>query len=204
MQAYYGSNNHRNLFPQRFASVRYFLHWWGASVSLFHIVECVWKLTHLPNFLPCSLAKSLGDIVSIGLFCQLLVCAVCLAIYMIAFMSNHVIDVTFFVSIVGSTTIVASTYIYCYFSETVTRNLQMIGDIFYESPWYRLPLVQQQIFILPINRGQAKYRMAGLKLVECSLSTFSSVWNLLFGCGFWNELPVHAQYCIFNGYFSVF
>lgn len=131
---------------------------------------------------PYSLAKSLGDIVSVGLFCQLVICAICLAVYMLAFESNRVINVNFLVSIVGSTSIIASTYIYCYFSETVTSNLKDIGDIFYEFHWYRLPLEQQQLFILSIHRAQEKYRMTGLKLVECSLSTFSSVDR--FGCVF--------------------
>lgn len=42
---------------------------------------------------PRSLARTLGDIVSVGLFFQLLICVVCLAVYMVSFQSIRVINV---------------------------------------------------------------------------------------------------------------
>lgn len=144
-----------------------------------HLTKLLTTLRIVHFLLVASLSETLGDIVSVGLFFQLLICVLCLAVYMISFESVRVINVRVFVSIAGATSIVASTYIHCFLSELVTRNLQDIGDIFYEFPWYRLPLKQQQLFMLPILRGQEEYRMTGLGMVECSLQTFSSVSHLI-------------------------
>lgn len=112
---------------------------------------------------------------SAGLFFQLLVCAVSLAVYMIGIESNSNFSVSFLVSIVGLTDTILSTYAYCFLSEYVTYELSSIGDHFYNGAWYRLPVKQQQLFILPIQRAQLEFRINGLGIVECSLRVFASV-----------------------------
>lgn len=122
-----------------------------------------------------SIANSIGDIMSVGLFFQLLVCAISLAIYSVGLESNDILSMRFFISAIGLTNTISSTYAYCYLSEYVTYNLAMVGDYFYSCAWYCLPIKQQQLFILPIQRAQLKFRINGLGIVECSLRVFSSV-----------------------------
>lgn len=65
--------------------------------------------------------------------------------------------------------------IYCAFSEKVTNDLFESGDLFYESPWYRLPVKLQKLYILPVQRSQKEFRLSGLGIIECSLGVFASV-----------------------------
>lgn len=67
------------------------------------------------------------------------------------------------------------TFMYCYLSEWVTSDLLEIGDLFYNSAWYRLPVKQQRLLTLPIGRAQREFRLSGLGLFDCSLALFSSV-----------------------------
>lgn len=129
---------------------------------------------------------------SVGLFFQLLMCAVSLAIYMVGIESNSNLSVSFLVSIVGLAGNLTPTYVCCFLSEFVTHKLSAIGDHFYDCGWYRLPAKQQRLFILPIRRGQLEFRMSGLGIVECSLSVFLSV-NSMFNQFHW--------IAIFNGRF---
>lgn len=117
----------------------------------------------------------MNEIMSAGLFLQLLGCALAMSVHMLEIYSNRNYDVSFFISIVGIATIIIATYIYCYLSEFFTHELCMIGDHFYNCDWYRLPIKQQQMFIMPIQRAQVEFRMTGLGIIECSLRVFSSV-----------------------------
>lgn len=110
-----------------------------------------------------------------GLFFQLLICAVCLAVYLVEIEKHHAISMRFLVSIFGVITIVAPTYVYCFLSENVTHDLATIGDIFYNFTWYRLPIKQQKLINFAIMRALKNYRMTGFGLVECSLRVFTSV-----------------------------
>lgn len=112
---------------------------------------------------------------SASLFFQLAICAVTFALYLFGFEAGFVIDMSLFVKIAGFLTIAAMTFVYCYFSEGATHDLAAIGGIFYDCAWYRLPLKQQMLLIVSIQRAQKSYRMNGLGLVECSLRTFASV-----------------------------
>lgn len=71
-------------------------------------------------------------------------------------------------------------FAYCFLAESITVNLYDIGDIFYDSPWYRLPAKHQRIVILPIQRAGREFCFLCLGLVDCSLATFSSVWFIIF------------------------
>lgn len=69
----------------------------------------------------------------------------------------------------------AAACISCVFSEVITHDLCTIADIFYGYAWYRLPVKQQKLFILPIQRANKALRLTGLGLVDCSLRVFASV-----------------------------
>lgn len=67
------------------------------------------------------------------------------------------------------------TFFYFYLSEWITADLLAIGDHFYDSPWYLLPVKQQRLLMLPICRAQRVFRFKGLGLFDCSLEVFSMV-----------------------------
>lgn len=58
-------------------------------------------------------------------------------------------------------------------------NLFEVGDIFYNSLWYKLPSQEQKLLILPIQRSQKLFRLNGFGIVDCSLEVFSSVNSLI-------------------------
>lgn len=116
-----------------------------------------------------------GEIISIGLFFQLFICAISLAVYLVAIASNVTLAVNFVVMLVGISVTLLSSYMYCYLSENITIMLEAIGDIFYEFAWYHLPPKQQTLFLLPIQRTQIEFRLTGLGIVDCSLGVFLSV-----------------------------
>lgn len=111
----------------------------------------------------------------VGLFFQLLICALSLAAYMIAVQPNTFPGLKSTESITGIINVLTATYIYCLLSENVTLDLSSIGSIFYNCDWYRLRPKEQQLLALPIQRGHREYRMTGLGLVECSLRVFMAV-----------------------------
>lgn len=112
---------------------------------------------------------------SVGLFFQLLVCAASLAVCMVGMEKSELFSMSFFLALAGLSTAISSTYIYCFLSENVTNELSAIGGIFYDCEWYRLPVKQQKLFGVAIQRAQKPFRMTGLGLVECSLRVFTSV-----------------------------
>lgn len=126
-------------------------------------------------FFPPSVAELVSEIMSIGLFFQLLVCAGTVAVYMVGIDSNPHLNVNLGVLCIGMSVTLSSTAIYCYLSENVTTALEEIGNTFFEFDWSRLPPKHQKLFLLPIQRSQLNFRLTGLKLVDCSLRVFSSV-----------------------------
>lgn len=69
----------------------------------------------------------------------------------------------------------ALTLAHYYLSERVTANLLEIGEIFYNSAWYRLPVKHQLLLTLPIHCAQQEIRLNGLGFFDCSLAFFCSV-----------------------------
>lgn len=102
-----------------------------------------------------------------------------MAIYMFGLESLTVGSAIFITTVAAAVCITSSTYLYCLLSESVTSELASAADAFYLSNWYKLPLHQEKLFVIPIRRAQKDYRMSGLGLVECSLGVFSSVWIIL-------------------------
>lgn len=66
-------------------------------------------------------------------------------------------------------------YIYCHFSENMTTKSFEIGDIVYNSFWYKMSIKEQKIIILMIQQSQKEFRLSGLGLIDCSLATFLTV-----------------------------
>lgn len=48
------------------------------------------------------------------------------------------------------------TFVYCYFADTYSTDLLDVGDVFYNSFWYILPVKQQILMIIPIQRAQLR------------------------------------------------
>lgn len=65
--------------------------------------------------------------------------------------------------------------IYSRLSENITDDLFASGDLFYELPWYRLPLKLQKLYAMPIHRSQKEFRLSGLGIIECSMRVCASV-----------------------------
>lgn len=66
-------------------------------------------------------------------------------------------------------------FIYCYFSEKITNISFGIGEIVYISSWYAMPFKQQKTIVMMIRDAQVEFRLNGLGIIDCSLSTFLAV-----------------------------
>lgn len=95
--------------------------------------------------------------------------------HMVGIETNRALGIHFFASMAGLSTFMASTDVYCLFSEQITENLSDIGSTFYAYPWYRLPSKQQKRFMFLIRHAQNVFRITGLGIIECSLNVFLSV-----------------------------
>lgn len=73
----------------------------------------------------------------------------------------------------------SSTFIYCYYADKITRNLIEIGDIFYHTNWYGLPLKAQKLLVFSIQIAQKPFLFSGYGIFDCSLEIFVSVRILL-------------------------
>lgn len=82
------------------------------------------------------------------------------------------------VALVDLIVILGEMFVFSYLSEWITTDLLDIGDIFYNSPWYRLPIKQQKLLVLPIQRTGRELRLTGLGLFDCSLMRFSAVCSM--------------------------
>lgn len=80
-------------------------------------------------------------------------------------------------------------FAYCYLSDWITADLLEIGDIFYNSPWYRLLSTRKQrLLVLPIQRAHRLVRLRSLGLFDCSAAVFLSV-IIYYRC--WKECVRH-------------
>lgn len=109
------------------------------------------------------------------LFSMLLTCTVIVAFNLFALESNAMFSVQTVIAVCNVGCLLPSNFTYCLLAEQVTDNLLHVGDILYDSPWYRLPLQQQKLLIIPIQRAQREFRLKSLRLINCSLAVFSAV-----------------------------
>lgn len=124
----------------------------------------------------CRLGTIIGDVMIDVLFYQLLVCAVIIAFNLFSLESTKSIyDLHSIVSFTELTSTVVPTYIYCSLSDNFTSDLEDIGDVFYESTWFKMPVKYQRFMIMPIMRSQREIRLSGFGLIDCSLNVFLAV-----------------------------
>lgn len=109
------------------------------------------------------------------LFYITLDCTVVIALNLYVFELIDTIDLQIMAALIDLLNMVFMTFSYFYLSERITADLLEIGDIFYDSLWYRLPAKQQRLLVLPIERAQRVFRLNGLGLFDCSLATFLTV-----------------------------
>lgn len=112
---------------------------------------------------------------SATLFNQLLMCALAIAMQLFLLESTKLISFDTMISIYFIFVFTTTAFIYCYLSEIVTTGLLRIGDNFYHFAWYLLPVQQQQLFLMPIQRAYREFYFSGFGLIDCSLKNFLSV-----------------------------
>lgn len=109
------------------------------------------------------------------LFAMMIIASVKLAMDLFAVELNGVASLEGLYALVDALLTFTLMFGYCFGSECVTSDLMEVGDIFYNSSWYRLPVKQQKLLALPIQRAQREFRLSGLGLIDCSLAVFLSV-----------------------------
>lgn len=109
------------------------------------------------------------------LFMQLLVCAALTALNLFALETNASISYDTMVSTYIISCVIAVNFIFCHLSSQATTYLLGVNDIFYDCDWFMLPVEQQKLFILPMQRSQRGFHFNGLGLVDCTSMTFLSV-----------------------------
>lgn len=109
------------------------------------------------------------------LFHMSLMCTIVIALNLFAFELNDPLSLKAMNVLINLMVIVLLTFAHYYLSERLTSNLLEIGDIFYNSAWYRLPVKRQRLLMLPIERGHSVFRLRALALFDCSLDNFASV-----------------------------
>lgn len=110
------------------------------------------------------------------LFLQLCVCALSTAINLYALTLPGISGVHAMTSIYDLNITLCTTFVYCYFSESLSSHLFNIGETFYDSIWYRLPPKQQILIIFAIQHSQREFRLTGFGIIDCSLEVFSMVF----------------------------
>lgn len=123
------------------------------------------------------LANLLCELMSPPLFCQLLICAVGLAIFFVAIDLNNIFA---FKTIIaeGITFLLVPGFLFCLQSEMFSSKLLSIGDSFYDScEWYAKPVKYQKLILQSIQVSQREIRSTGFGIIDCSLEVFASVRN---------------------------
>lgn len=106
-----------------------------------------------------------------------MICAIVIACNLLVFELIGQFNIVMLAALMDLGVVLAITFAYFYLSERITSDLLEIDDIFYYSPWYRLPTNRQKLLVLPIIRGGRVVRLKGLGLFDCSLPVFSKVFN---------------------------
>lgn len=122
-----------------------------------------------------SVADSLCDMMNLIIFVITFTCIIVIAFNLFVLELANAIDITMLSAFVDSGIVIGLTVVYFYLSEWITGDLLDIGEIFYNSPWYRLPPKQQTLIKLPIQRAQREIRLSAFGLFGCSLPVFASV-----------------------------
>lgn len=152
------------------------------------------------------MASNIAEVMSSVLFFLLLSYALVLAIFLVDLDAVNGFNILYAYGVLTTfTNFVFQLIIYCRLSENITDDLFASGDLFYESPWYRLPPKLQKLYMLPIQRSQQEFRLSGFGIIECSMricAAVSYVFLILFICKIDACFEFLAD--ISNGYFLLF
>lgn len=121
------------------------------------------------------MAESLREVMKVVLFSMTFTCGIVIAANLVVFELNESFNLEIFVAFLDMVVEIVMTFAHFYLAEWITSDLLSIGDHFYNSAWFCLPLKQQKLLVLPIQRAQRELRLKGLGLFECSLPVFSMV-----------------------------
>lgn len=102
-------------------------------------------------------------------------CVIAIAFNLFVFELNDSLNLECVIALIDLCAYPGLTFLYFYFSERITTDLEEIGGIFYSSTWYRLTTKHQKYLVLPIARAEREFRLTGLGMFYCSLPIFSSV-----------------------------
>lgn len=120
-------------------------------------------------------AEYIADVMSPLLFFLLLSYSIIIAVFLFNVEALDELNFVVFGILTALSQLVMQLVIYSRLSEYITEDLSATGDLFYESPWYRLSPKQQKLYILPILRSQREFRLMGLGIIECSLRICAAV-----------------------------
>lgn len=109
------------------------------------------------------------------LFNMTFTCSIVIALNLFVFELSETLNLELIVAFIDMAGISPLTFALFYFAERITSDLLSIGDHFYNSAWFQLPVKQQKLLVLPIQQAQRERRLKGLGLFDCSLALFSSV-----------------------------
>lgn len=113
------------------------------------------------------------------LFLRLLACSAIVALNLFAMELSDTVSLETIAAVYDMVTILAMTFLHCYYAETVTKALLGVGDAFFESSWYTGAIGQNAIVLLmPIQRSQRQFRMVTFNMIECSLTVFLKVGQM--------------------------
>lgn len=124
-------------------------------------------------------AKIASNLMSVVIFVHLLGCALIIAFNLILLEASDHIDLQVIACLYIMLSDVATNYLFCFLSERITIALIKIGDSFYESMWYRLPMQHQMLVPMIIARTQQEFHLKGLQIIPCSLNVF---WRVIYKC----------------------
>lgn len=121
------------------------------------------------------ISQALCDIMALILFSLTLLCTSDIALNLLSVEVNFALNQGMLNVFINFLMVFALTFAHYFLSEYVTADLLEIGEIFYNSAWYQLPVKHQRLLALPIERAQREVRLKNVDLFDCSLAIFSSV-----------------------------
>lgn len=129
------------------------------------------KIVLLPYFRVAQVVNSIMEliIITMTLTCTLIIA---LSLFVV---EVQLLRAEALYALINLTLIMMIMFTYCLLSERITSDLLEIGDVFYNSVWYRLPFKEQRLLVIPIGRAQRVFRLSGLGLINCSLAVFLTV-----------------------------
>lgn len=118
-----------------------------------------------------------------------------LAFNLFALESNDLLSLQLYTGIGVLIFLLPMNFSYCYFAEMVASDLCGIGDVFYDSAWYRLPVKLQKVLILPIQRTGQEIRFRSFGFIDCSLAMFLKV-KIRFRRVFFSRVLFYCRYLL--------